>query len=53
MNNSGPINNLPNKNKYTNTDPTKFVALLERMSNNDIQTIYDKVYNVTENLNKS
>jgi hypothetical protein len=53
MNNSGPINNLPNKNKYTNTDPTKFVALLERMSNNDIRTIYDKVYNVTENLNKS
>jgi hypothetical protein len=53
MNNSGPINNLPNKNKYTNTDPTKFKALLERMSNNDVQTIYDKVYNVTENLNKS
>ena len=46
MNNSGPINNL----KYTNTDPTKFAALLGQMSNGDIQTIYKKVYSINKNL---
>ena len=51
MNNSSPINNLPNKNKYTTTDPTKFAALLGQTSNGDIQTIYKRVYNINKNLN--
>ena len=50
MNKSSPINNLPNKNKYTNTDPTKFETLLGQTPNSDIQTIYKSVYNVNQNL---
>ena len=52
MNNSGPINNLLNKNKkkYTNTDPTQFQRLLGQTNNSDIQTIYKRFYNVNQNI---
>ena len=50
MNNSSPIKNLNNKNKYTNTDPTKFETLLGQTKNSDIQTIYKRFYNVNQNL---
>ncbi len=53
MNNSSPINNLRNKNKYTNTDPRKFETLLGQTNNSDIQTIYKRVYNVNQNLDKA
>ena len=55
MNNSGPINNLLNKNKkkYTNTDPTQFQRLLGQTNNSDIQTIYKRFYNVNKNLEQA
>jgi hypothetical protein len=53
MNNSDPIKNLKKKNKYTNTDPTKFQTLLGQTNNSDIQTIYKRFYNVNKNLEQA